>query len=201
MLNDVIKALSTRNISGYYAKNKAEALKIALSLIEKGKMVGWGGSMSVREIGLYDEIINGDYIALNRDACETAEQKREMEIKTFGADYFLCSSNAVTKDGILINIDGNSNRVAAIAYGPEKVIMIVGINKICEDLDSAIIRARQVAAPKNAQRFPINTPCKKTGSCADCKAKDTICCEFLITRFSRHDDRIHVILVNEALGF
>lgn len=201
MLNEVIKGLNSRNISGYYAENRGEALKIALSLMEKGKTVGWGGSMSVKEIGLYDAVNNGDFIAFNRDVCETAEQKREIELKTFGADYFLCSSNAVTKDGILINIDGNSNRVAAIAYGPKKVIMVVGINKICDDLDSAIIRARHTAAPRNAQRFPINTPCRKTGSCADCKAKDTICCEFLITRFSRHDDRIHIILVNEALGF
>ncbi len=201
MFNEVIKGLESRNITGYFAEDRAQALKIALSIMEKGKTVGWGGSMSVKEIGLYDAVNCGDYVALNRDNCETAEQKREMELKTFGADYFLCSSNAVTKDGILINIDGNSNRVAAIAYGPKKVIMIVGKNKICDDLDSAIIRARQTAAPKNAQRFPINTPCKKTGSCAGCKAKDTICCEFLITRFSRHDDRIHVILVNEALGF
>lgn len=201
MLNEVIKGLNSRNISGYYAENRGEALKIALSLMEKGKTVGWGGSMSVKEIGLYDAVNNGDFIAFNRDVCETAEQKREIELKIFGADYFLCSSNAVTKDGILINIDGNSNRVAAIAYGPKKVIMVVGKNKICDDLDSAIIRARQTAAPQNAQRFPINTPCKKTGSCANCKAKDTICCEFLITRFSRHDDRIHIILVNEALGF
>ena len=201
MLNEVIKGLKSRNINGYFAENKKEALKIALSLMEKGKTVGWGGSMSVREIGLYDEILKGDFITFNRDTCETAEQKREMELKTLGADYFLCSCNAVTKDGILINIDGFANRVAAIAYGPQKVIMIVGVNKICDDLDSAIIRARQTAAPRNAQRFPINTPCKKTGQCADCKAADTICCQFLATRFSRDKDRMHLILVNEDLGF
>lgn len=201
MLNEVIKGLESRNISGYFAENKKEALKIALSLMEKGRTVGWGGSMSVREIGLYDAVNNGDFITFNRDTCETAEQKREMELKTLGADYFLCSSNAVTKDGVLVNIDGYANRVAAIAYGPKKVIMVVGVNKICDDLDCAIIRARETAAPRNAQRFPINTPCKKTGQCADCKAADTICCQFLITRYSKIKDRIHIILVNEALGF
>ncbi|MBE6769476.1 MAG: lactate utilization protein [Ruminococcaceae bacterium] len=201
MLNEVIKGLKSRNINGYFAENKKEALEIALSLMEKGKTVGWGGSMSVREIGLYDEILKGDFITFNRDTCETAEQKREMELKTLGADYFLCSCNAVTKDGILINIDGFANRVAAIAYGPKKVIMIVGINKICEDFDSALLRARQTAAVRNAQRFPINTPCKKMGNCADCKSPDTICCQFLATRFSRDKDRMHLILVNEDLGF
>ncbi len=201
MLNEVIKGLKSRNINGYFAENKKEALEIALSLMEKGKTVGWGGSMSVREIGLYDEILKGDFITFNRDTCETAERKREIELKTLGADYFLCSCNAVTKDGILINIDGFANRVAAIAYGPQRVIMIVGVNKICDDLDSAIIRARQTAAVRNAQRFPIDTPCKKTGNCADCKSPDTICCQFLATRFSRDKDRMHLILVNEDLGF
>ena len=119
----------------------------------------------------------------------------------YNADVFLSSANALTDDGILINIDGNSNRVSCIAQGPKKVIFIVGINKICSDLDSAMKRARNIAAPANAQRFDIKTPCKETGKCFDCKSPDTICCQFLITRYSRHKDRIHVILVNDTLGF
>ena len=107
----------------------------------------------------------------------------------------------ITEDGILVNIDGNSNRVAAIAYGPESVIMIVGMNKVAKDVDAAISRARNEAAPINAMRFDLDTPCKKTGSCMNCMSKDTICCEFLITRFSRHPGRIKVILVGEDLGF
>ncbi len=107
----------------------------------------------------------------------------------------------MTDDGIIVNIDGNSNRVSAIAQGPKKVLFIVGMNKICPDVDSAMKRARNVAAPINAQRFNIQTPCAKTGKCMDCKSPDTICCQFLITRYSRHADRIHVILVNESLGF
>ena len=197
----VIKGLESRNMTGYYAETKEDALKQALELIPKGSSIGWGGSVSIAEIGLKDAVCNGDYIVYNRDTCETPEEKRETELKIFGSDYFLCSSNAITEDGILVNIDGNSNRVAAIAYGPLHVVMIVGMNKVAKDIDSALSRARNIAAPINAQRFPLDTPCKKNGSCANCKSMDTICCEFLITRFSRHAGRIHVILVNEELGY
>ena len=114
---------------------------------------------------------------------------------------FLASCNAITDDGILVNIDGNSNRVSAIAFGPKKVIFIVGMNKVCGDVDHAMKRARNVAATTNAQRFGLSTPCAKTGACLNCKSPDTICCQFLITRFSRHAGRIHVILVNDNLGF
>jgi hypothetical protein len=130
-----------------------------------------------------------------------AGDKRAAELQAYASDVFLASSNAITEDGILVNIDGNSNRVSAIAYGPKKVIMIVGMNKVTPDVDSAMKRARNVAAPINAQRFGLQTPCSKTGTCMDCKSPDTICCQFLITRYSRHADRIHVILVNEDLGF
>ena len=119
----------------------------------------------------------------------------------FTSDVYIAGSNAITEDGILVNIDGNSNRVSSIAYGPKKVILIVGMNKVADDVDGAMKRARNVAAPINAQRFGLETPCSKTGSCMNCKSPDTICCQFLITRFSRHKDRIHVILVGEDLGF
>ena len=197
----VIRGLESRNMTGYYAENKEEALKIALSLIPEGATVGWGGSVSVNEIGLKDAVISGNYNALVRENCKTPEEKEKLQRDVFFADYFLSSSNAVTEDGILVNIDGNANRIAAIAYGPKHVIMVVGMNKIARDLDAAISRARNVAAPINAQRFPLSTPCKKTGVCADCKSPDSICCEFLITRLSRHKDRIHVILVDEILGY
>lgn len=119
----------------------------------------------------------------------------------YSADVYLGSANAITEDGILVNIDGNSNRVSAYAYGPEKLILIVGMNKVAADVDAAIKRARNEAATINAQRFGLDTPCSKTGSCINCKSPDTICCQFLITRYSRHKDRIHVILVNDSLGF
>ncbi len=194
----VIKGLESRNMSGYYAASKEEALKIALELIPEGSSVTMGGAMSVHEIGLSDALKNGNYNFIDRDAYE---EKRAAMLLAYDADVFLSSVNAMTDDGVLINIDGNANRVSAIAQGPKKVVFIVGMNKVCNDVDSAMKRARNVAAPTNAQRFGLDTPCAKTGSCMNCKSPDTICCQFLITRVSRHKDRIHVIVVNDNLGF
>lgn len=194
----VIKGLESRNMSGYYAASKEEALKIALELIPEGSSVSMGGAMSAHEIGLVEAVKKGNYNFIDRDA---TEDKRAAMLAGYDADVFLSSANAMTDDGILVNIDGNSNRVSAIAQGPKKVVFIVGMNKVCSDVDHALKRARNVAAPINAQRFGLNTPCSKTGSCMNCKSPDTICCQFLITRFSRHKDRIHVILVNDSLGF
>ena len=193
----VIKGLQSRNMSGYYAKDKEEALKTALELIPKGSSISMGGCMSAQEIGLVSALKESDYHFIDRSKMEP----REALLAAYDADIFLASANAMTDDGILVNIDGNANRVSCIAQGPKKVIFIVSMNKICSDLDSAMKRARNIAAPANAQRFDIKTPCKLTGRCSDCKSPDTICCQFLITRYSRHTDRIHVILVNESLGF
>ena len=198
LASKVIKGLESRNMSGYYAADKEEALKKALEIIPEGSSVSMGGAMSVHEIGLSDALKKGNYNFIDRDAYE---DKRAAMLAAYDADVFLSSANAMTEDGVLINIDGNSNRVSAIAQGPKKVVFIVGMNKICPDVDSAMKRARNVAAPINAQRFGLSTPCTKTGSCMNCKSPDTICCQILITRFSRHKDRIHVILVNDNLGF
>ncbi len=194
----VIKGLESRNMTGYYAADRAEALKTALSLIPEGSAVTMGGAMSAHEIGLVEVLKNGNFNFIDRDAYE---DKRAAMLAAYDADVFLSSVNAMTEDGVLINIDGNANRVSAIAQGPKKVVFIVGMNKICNDADSAMKRARNVAAPINAQRFGLSTPCSKTGACMDCKSMDTICCQFLITRFSKHPGRIHVILVNDSLGF
>lgn len=194
----VIQGLSSRNMSGYYAASAEEAKKIALDLIPEGSVVTMGGGMSVHEIGLVDALKTGNYNFLDRDQ---AEDKRAAMLAAYDADFFLSGCNAITEDGILINIDGNSNRVSAIAQGPKKVLFIVGMNKVCSDVDGGLKRARNVAAPINAQRFGLDTPCTKTGSCFNCKSPDTICCQFLVTRYSKHADRIHVILVNDSLGF
>ena len=193
----VIKGLESRNMTGYYAADKEEALKKALELIPEGSTVTMGGAMSAVEIGLVYALMNGNYNFLDRNQMEP----REALLKGYDADVFLTSANAMTEDGVMVNIDGNANRVSYIANGPKKIVAIVGMNKVCDDVDGAMKRARNVAAPTNAQRFEINTPCKKTGSCANCKSPDTICCQFLITRYSRHAGRIHVILVNDSLGF
>ena len=194
----VIEGLESRNMSGYYAANKEEALGQALNLIPEGSTVTMGGGMSVHEIGLVDLLKKGNYKFIDRDEME---DKRAAMLAAYDADFFLMSANAMTQDGILVNIDRNANRVSALAQGPRKVIVIVGMNKICDDVDGAMKRARNVAAPINAQRFGLNTPCSKTGACMNCKSPDTICCQFLITRYSKHKDRIHVILVNDMLGF
>ena len=195
----VIKGLKSRNMNGWYAATREEALAKALELIPEGSSVTMGGAMSAHEIGLVQALKDGNYRFIDRDAYE---DKRAAMLAAYDADVFLSSVNAMTSDGILVNIDGNANRVSAIAQGPRKVIFIVGMNKVCgADLDSAMKRARNVAAPVNAQRFGLSTPCTKTGTCMDCKSPDTICCQFLITRYSRHADRIHVILVNDSLGF
>ena len=194
----VINGLKSRNMNGYYAADKEAALQTALSLIEEGSSIAMGGAMSAWEIGLVDAVKNGPYRFIDRDA---AEDKRAAMLAAYDADVFLSSANAITQDGVMINIDGNANRVSCIAQGPKKVIFIVGMNKVCPDTDSAMKRARNIAAPVNVQRFGLNTPCAKTGACMDCKSPDTICCQFLITRYSRHPGRIHVILVNDSLGF
>lgn len=194
----VIKGLESRNMKGFYAHSKGEALQIALGLIPDGSSVTMGGSVSAREIGLVDTLKVGNYSFIDRDL---ANDKRAAALAAYDVDVFLASCNAMTEDGILVNIDGNANRVSAIAYGPRKVIFIVGMNKVCKDVDSAMKRARNVAAPINAQRFGLDTPCSKTGSCMDCKSPDTICCQFLTTRYSRHENRIFVILVNDNLGY
>jgi len=194
----VIKGLESRNMTGYYADSKEAALAKALELIPEKSSVTMGGAMSAHEIGLVEALKQGNYNFIDRDAYE---DKRAAMLMAYDADFFLSSANAMTEDGMIVNIDGNSNRVSAIAQGPKKVLFIVGMNKICNDLDSAMKRARNVAAPINAQRFGLATPCAKTGACMDCKSPDTICCQFLITRFSRHKDRIAVILVNDNLGF
>ncbi|MBR6281594.1 MAG: lactate utilization protein, partial [Lachnospiraceae bacterium] len=185
----VIKGLESRNMKGYYAANKEEALAKALELIPTGASVTMGGAMSAHEIGLVEALKKGDYNFIDRDA---VEDKRAAMLQAYDADFFLTSANAMTEDGVMVNIDGNANRVSAIAQGPKHVLVIVGMNKICVDADAAMKRARNVAAPINAQRFGLSTPCAKTGACMDCKSPDTICCQFLITRYSRHADRIHV---------
>ena len=194
----VIKALESRNMSAYYAADRKEALQKALELIPEGSTISMGGATSAIEIGLVDALKTEKYNYIDRNA---AADRRAAELAAFDADYFLSSVNAMTEDGVLVNIDGNANRVAAISFGPKHVLFIVGMNKICRDLDAAIKRARNVAAPVNAMRLNTATPCGKDGACHDCKSPETICCQFLVTRFSRHPGRIQVILVNDDLGF
>lgn len=197
----VVKALKDRNMDAYYVFSQEEALRQALDLIPEGSSISWGGSMSIGEIGLKDAVCQGNYQVYNRDQAKTDEERDAIELEAYRCDFFLTSSNAVTEDGLLVNIDGHANRISAIAHGPKNVLMIVGMNKVVKDVDAAVKRARHEASPINAQRFDLNTTCCKTGACFDCKSPDTICCQMLITRYSGIAGRIKVILVNDALGF
>lgn len=197
----VIKGLESRNMEGYYAETREEALKKALELIPEGSSVSWGGTMSAGEIGLKDALCSGNYQVYNRDAAANPQEKRAAELMAYDCDVYLASANAITEDGVMVNIDGYANRVSAIAAGPRTVLMIVGMNKVVKQVEDAFSRARNEAAPINAQRFGIDTPCTKNGMCYDCKSPDTICCQILLTRFSKIPGRIKVILVNDELGF
>ena len=197
----VVKALESRNMEAYYVKTKEEALEKALELIPEGSQVSWGGTVSAEEIGLTNALHAGNYDVLDRNLAPTMEEKEVVAHQALNCDYFIGSSNAVSEDGILVNIDGNSNRVAAFAYGPKNVLLVVGMNKVVKSAEDALSRARNEAAPINAQRFNLETPCVKNGTCFDCKSPQSICCQILITRFSRVKNRIKIILVDENLGF
>ena len=188
----VVKAMESRHFEAYYCGTKEEALKKALELIPEGSVVAWGGSVTMNEIGLSEALHNGKYQLIDRDAAPP-EERRKLMRQGLLADYFISGANAVSEDG--------GNRVGAIVYGPDHVVMIAGMNKVAKTLEDAVKRARTIAAPINKQRFGGTTPCAKTGSCGDCKAEDCICCQMLVTRVCRPAGRIKVILVGEDLGF
>ena len=196
-----IEGLRKRNMDGFYAETKEEAIKLALSLIPEKSTVSWGGSATLNETRILNELKNGDYKCLDRDAAATQEEKDEIAHKALNADYYLMSTNAMTISGELINIDGNGNRVAALIYGPKNVLVIAGINKICDTYEAALSRARSKASIPNVIRFDCNTGCRKAGKCVDCLSVETVCCQFVHTRFSKVKDRIRVIIVGENLGF
>lgn len=197
----VVKALESRNMEAYYVETKEDALKKALELIPCGSTIAMGGSASVAECGLLEAVKNGQYQFYDRDLAKTPEEKREIYLKAFSADWFLGSVNAMSEDGVFINIDANANRVAAYAYGPKNVLLIVGMNKVVKTQEDAMNRARNEAGPINAQRFGLDTPCSKNGSCFDCKSPDSICAQILVTRFSKIKGRFKILLVNDDLGF
>ena len=197
----LVDNLRKRHFDAYYCADKEEALSLALKLIPEGSSVGWGGATSAVEIGLLDAIRQGNYVAFDRESVRTPEEREEIVRKCFGADYFLTGANALSLDGQMVNIDGGGNRVAAIVYGPRNVLVIAGMNKVCDTLEAAVQRARTIAAPINQQRFLHQTPCSQTGVCADCKSLSCICNQILITRHCRPQGRIQFIIVGEELGF
>lgn len=198
----VVKNLKERHFEAYYCENKQQALEKAVSLIPKDGTVSWGGTMSVAEIGLFDYLKENGYKCIDRNAAKSDEERARILKEATFADTFLMSSNAVSYDGELVNIDGTGNRVAAMIFGAKSVVMVVGMNKLAPTLADAVTRAKTVASPINSQRFSgRKSPCCITGTCANCKSVDSICVHEVITRISRPAGRIKIILVNEDLGF
>lgn len=197
----LIKNFQKRSIEGYYCPTAEEAVEKAVQLIEEGSKISWGGSKTLADIGLLEKLKESKLDLLDRSTANNSDEKAAIYYKALDCDYYLMSSNAITQDGKLINIDGNGNRIAALIYGPKNVIIIAGMNKVTKDEESAIKRIRNYAAPTNAIRLEQETPCTKTGSCHECLVEDCICCQILITRKSNKNNRIKVILVGEELGF
>ena len=197
----LVKNLQSRHFDACYCDNTASALEKALEWIPKDATIGWGGCKSVQQIGLLDALKAGNYHTYDRDTAATLEERTKISKKCQTADVFLTGANAISLDGQMVNIDGIGNRVAAIVYGPDTVLVVAGMNKVVDSLEDAVTRARTIAAPVNNQRFDNQNPCKTTGSCGNCKCETCICNQILITRNCRPAGRIKFIIVGEDLGF
>ena len=197
----IIKNFQRRHIEGFYCPTAEEAVKKVSELIEDGSSVTWGGTMTVRDMGIPDALRSrGTLQVLDRDLVETPEEKQAMYLRAFSADVYLSSANAISEDGIIVNIDGNGNRVAAITWGPKKVIFVIGLNKVAQTLEAALARARSTASPINAARFDIKTPCQVDGICHNCNSPESICNYVHYLRNSPKG-RHTVVLVGENLGY
>ena len=197
----LIKNLKRRHIEGFYCPTAEEAVQKVSELIEDGNSVTWGGTMTVRDLGIPDYLRNrGTLDVLDRDLAETPEEKQAMYLRAFSSDVYLTSANAISEDGVIVNIDGNGNRVAAITWGPKKVIFVIGLNKVAQNVEAALARARSTAAPTNAARFDIQTPCQADGVCHNCNSPQSICNYIHFLRNSPKGRHV-VVLVGEELGY
>ncbi len=209
MINKVIENLNKNGYETYLVEKKEEVVPLLDSLIEKGSVISFGGSVTLDECNVYSFIKNGEYTLLDRYKTDISpEEKNEIFRKSFFANYYLTSTNALTEDGYLYNVDGTGNRVAAMIYGPDNVIVVCGTNKIVKDIKEAEIRVKQIAGPKNCSRLKLDTYCKKTGQCISCEngfvgcgSDSRICCDYVIMGKQRIKNRIKIILVNEELGY
>ena len=197
----IIKNLKRRHIEGFYCPTGADAVNKVVELIEDGSSVTWGGSMTVRDLGIPEALKRrGTLEVIDRDLATTTEEKQSMYLRAFSTDVYLSSANAISEDGVIVNIDGNGNRVAAITWGPKKVIFVIGLNKVAQTVEAALARARSTASPVNAARFDIKTPCQTDGVCHNCNSADSICNYVHFLRNSPRG-RHQVVLVGEDLGY
>ncbi len=197
----LVSKLERRHFEAYYCSTAEEAVEKAMSLIPEGSSVAWGGSVTIRESGLTQALHDGNYEVIDRDLAKTPEERDELHHKGLLADFFLSSVNAISEDGVLVNIDGIGNRLAALCFGPKNVIILCGMNKVAQDVDAAVKRARSYAAPVNSMRFMGKTPCASTGTCHNCVSEECICNQVLLTRNCRPAGRIKIILIGEEIGF
>ncbi|WP_310604696.1 lactate utilization protein [Anaerosporobacter sp.] len=197
----ILKKCTLRGMRGHYCESKTEALEYIKSLFTPDASISWGGSETLEEIGLFDYLETAPYTLYDRTTAKTPEEQKAMYAKTVTADYYLMSTNAITLDGQLINIDGNGNRVACLVTGPDNVIIVAGMNKVVPNIEAGIARVHNVAAPQNALRLNRNTPCHDFGRCADCLSAECICSNTVITRKSNKPGRLIVVLVGEELGY
>ena len=211
-IEKTMENLRRNRMEAYYVESRDEVPALVSSLLKKGDTVTHGGSETLKQTGVNDLLRSGDYNYLDRSAAKNPEEVAEVYAKSFSADAYLTSCNAVTENGELYNVDGNSNRVAAIIFGPKSVIAVCGVNKIVSNLDEAIRRVKTKAAPPNTVRLGLNTPCAKTGECVSlrkdapemcegCRGESRICCNYAVCAYQRHANRIKVILVGEELGY
>lgn len=198
----MVKNLQRRHFEAHYCPTRLEAIELINTLIADGSSVSWGGSMTIRDMGLIDSLRRRpSLMLLDREGLTDREEIEALYREAFGCDVFLTSANAISEDGVLVNIDGNGNRVAAITWGPKRVIHVVGMNKVAQDVDAAVKRARSTAAPTNATRFDIQTPCQSDGRCHNCNSPQCICNYIHLLRNSNSANRHVVVLVGEELGY
>lgn len=197
----VIKNLSRRNMEGYWCESSQDAIRLITQMIPAGDSIAWGGSETFKQTGMKAALESGTYRLLDRSAATCADEQRKLWRERADADWFFMSTNALTCNGELVNIDGNGDRLALLVHGPRHVIVLAGMNKIVADVDAGIKRVRTVACPANAARLHTNTPCEITGVCAACHTEQCMCCQEVITRHSRQTGRIKVVLIGEELGY
>ena len=211
-IEKTMAALRRYNMAAYYVETKEEVVPLLKTLMKDGETVTHGGSETLKECGVIDMLNSGDYNYLDRSKAKTPEEVEKIYREGYSADTYLTSSNAVTENGLLYNVDGNSNRVSAILYGPKQVIFVCGINKIVRDLDEAVTRLKGIAAPMNTKRLNCDTYCSKEGECLaygkdasfmcdGCRSPQRICCNYVVSAWQRKKDRMKVILVGEELGY
>lgn len=196
----VVEALTKRHFEAYYVSDSKDVAAKVMELIPAGASVSWGGTTTVDQLGIKKLLADKGYTLIDRDTAKSPEEREEIMHQALMSDFFLMSSNAITEDGELFNIDGKGNRVAALCYGPKNILIIAGMNKIVPDMDAAYDKVRNYTSPVNAMRFCDATPCAKTGLCGDCLSPQSICAQFVETRICKPDGRIKVILVGEDLG-